>query len=428
MHWKVLRLVFASLLLPAVALAANPASRITFIFALYFTPEPAASPDDEFAALLKGEFHELNDVAAVMPFWRTTAELPPPSEKSLRFMSVEVDDAQGAAARKSSRVFCLLFTAPPEHILKANRLANALVGRLAEKTGALPWDDECRLLYSAPAWRERRIDSWEGDIPDMRREVNRHSYRNPELVRVITVGMSKFNLPDLVLTEVSPGSADSAANTIIACSQALVEGAWPDQSQLALDFTKLRHAKARAYQQANPRKGASGRVDVSFRNAPLEEGDANNRLWALDFPNVAMPTLSEREGVAFDRLYGADDVMFKAKHGDPEMIAARDKARAAFLANEANFRKGLPYNERLLVKKAFQVAGNTEYMWVEVVRWNPQSVEGLLANDSFYDAKMRTGLKVTVTLDEVYDYLYYKADGSEQGNETGKVLMSREGK
>jgi hypothetical protein len=65
-------------------------------------------------------------------------------------------------------------------------------------------------------------------------------------------------------------------------------------------------------------------------------------------------------------------------------------------------------------------------MWVEVVGWKPATIEGILMNDSHFDEKLREGRKVSVDLMDVYDYIHYKADGTQDGNETGKVISEGE--
>lgn len=109
------------------------------------------------------------------------------------------------------------------------------------------------------------------------------------------------------------------------------------------------------------------------------------------------------------------------------MAAASERARKAFFAQEERFRRGLAPGEHLLIKAGFKAADQTEFMWVEVTKWKKDAIEGILSSDPYYVKKLRAGMRVTVALADVYDYILYKPDGSEEGNETGKVLMSRGG-
>jgi uncharacterized protein YegJ (DUF2314 family) len=67
-----------------------------------------------------------------------------------------------------------------------------------------------------------------------------------------------------------------------------------------------------------------------------------------------------------------------------------------------------------------------EWMWVEVTKWtDAKRLEGILWNDPFHIRKLKAGAKVTVATEEVFDYIFYHADGREEGNETG-VLMEKQ--
>jgi uncharacterized protein YegJ (DUF2314 family) len=70
-----------------------------------------------------------------------------------------------------------------------------------------------------------------------------------------------------------------------------------------------------------------------------------------------------------------------------------------------------------------------EWMWVEVMRW-PESglVEGILKNDPFYVSTLRAGARVEVKAADIFDYLFYRKDGSREGNETGDVISKQSGR
>lgn len=90
-------------------------------------------------------------------------------------------------------------------------------------------------------------------------------------------------------------------------------------------------------------------------------------------------------------------------------------------------RRGFEPNERLMVKAPFAYdVDNNEYMWVEVTGWKEEAITGVLMNDPYHVKGLKSGMRVTVKLSNVYDYLHYRPDGTFEGNETGKVLEKRE--
>lgn len=407
------------------AAGTSPApERVGFEFALYFTPAPKTDPEKALADLLAAEFPGLRDPLTVRHKWSGLADYAPPSPESFRYVTVDLTMEQGAAMAKSERVFILGFEALPADLLRANREANALVLRLAELTDGLPWDAECRLLYSRAAWRQRRVDSWQGDVPDVRGYVNMHAYRNPELVRIITLGMRKFGLPDLVVAQMPAGNSRAAGNTLNACAQRLLEGQRLDGGPFPLILADIVHAGVRGALLAQPLKGATGRATLRLAKAAWEDGDPQNRLLALEFPEAEGRSTLEKQAAALAALYGAADEVVGRRAGDEALKAASEKARRDFLAKVPRFRQGLEPNERLVVKVPFVIGDQTEYMWVEVTGWQAAKLEGVLMNDSRFDEALRVGRRLTISLKDVYDYIHYKPDGSEEGNETGKVLQA----
>jgi uncharacterized protein YegJ (DUF2314 family) len=422
-------------LLPAEAAVPSGAKGpVTLHIALYFAPAPKTDPQKALAGLIEKGGPELTpagvsakaDDITVGSDWVPLADYAPLPPESYRYFAIGVSPDLAEPISRSQRVLVLHFSAPGSKALRANQLACTLVYELANATGGLPWDEECRLLYAAEDWKQLRVDTWQGTLPDMRTQVTMHAYRNPTLVRLITLGMKKFGLPDLCITEVPSSHTRSAGNLINACLQSLAEGNWPEQGRFTLVLAELRHDKARASALENPLDKATGRLVLSFRNTPLEEGDPNNRLWTPDFPDFKAASLTERLVLATASLYGSEETVQKSDKNDPEMKAARERAHREFMAKLPSLQRPFDPNERLIVKAPFIVDEGTEYMWVEVLHLKKGSLEGVLINDSIYDSRLRAGQRTTVRYEDVYDYLHYKPDGTEEGNETGKLLERRE--
>ncbi len=408
-------------------------SPVAFHIALYFSPTPKTDPQRLLADLIEKAAPELSAAGAsakadditVGSDWVPLTEYPPLAPNSYRHFAIGVTQDMDEPISRSQRVLVLHFAAPGEKALRANQIACSLISQLAASTGGLPWDEECRQLYSPEKWKQHRVDTWQGPLPDMRSQVTMHAYRNPTLVRLITLGMKKFGLPDLCIAEVPSSNTRAAGNLINACLQSLVEGNWPEKGRFTLVLAALRHDKVRESALENPLEKATGRLVLSFRNAPPEEGDPTNRLWTPDFPEFSASTFTERLELGTASLYGSEEKVLMSRKDDPEMKAARERAHRDFMAKLPSLQRPFAPNERIIVKAPFSVSEGTEYMWVEVLHLKEDTLEGVLINDSLYDTRLRTGLRTTVRYADVYDYLHYKADGTEEGNETGKILEKR---
>lgn len=437
---KILRWLLAGCFIAVVVLAAEPTAKksaeaeIFVEFALYFAPKPAADPEALLRKLVAEPAYRMRfddaenpgAVARVFARWTPLTEYRPPDARNLRYTGVGVKPELADALAEAERVFVVGFKTTRSGAFVTNRQACRLFAELARATGGYIWDEETRQVFSLAAWEQRRVATWQDNLPDMREHVTMHAYANPELLRIITLGMRKFGLPDVVFPEAPRQYSRGFGNTINALIQRLAEGERAQDNRLRLRLADIRHAAARESALANPGERATGVAELSLTPAALEEGDPKNTLWRIDFPGEKGAEAIERAMAGMDRLFGSTDKVTGVRSRDDEMLAARERARAAFFAQEKRFRAGLAVGEHLLVKGPFREEGQTEYMWVEVVSWGPRHVEGILSSEPHYVKRLRSGARVQVTFDEIYDYILHKPGGEEEGNETGKVLQRRE--
>ena len=94
------------------------------------------------------------------------------------------------------------------------------------------------------------------------------------------------------------------------------------------------------------------------------------------------------------------------------------------------FEKGLKAGESLLVKAPFPAdSGGNEWMWVEVKKLKADgTIIGTLANEPNDVADLLEGDEVVVVEAEVFDWILKEKNGTQLGNETGKVMLKRLGR
>ena len=77
----------------------------------------------------------------------------------------------------------------------------------------------------------------------------------------------------------------------------------------------------------------------------------------------------------------------------------------------------------MLLKAPFETSsGGNEWMWVEVSSWKGGAIDGLLGNEPAEVPGLHAGATVRVNEKDIFDYIFYKADGSTEGNETGREI------
>lgn len=410
------------------------AGTAAFEHAVYYLPTSTKPPGRLFEMLLP-RFPSLrlatskDDTAATVRLVeKEVADYAPPSLDLLEHSGHGLSKEQAAALQGCREVFVLDFRYAPSEGLTVLRESQELLLALAEETGGLLWDEETREVFTPEAWRERRLGHWTGSLPDVPFHFTIHLYRNDALLRAVTLGLGKFGLPDLVVEDLPASAGKSVGSLINLTAQTLLEkGRLDAPGKLHVDVVALREQNLRGSLSKSYEKGATGRADLSLVVGRKDEGDAENRLWEIDFPLSGHSTRLEAQGALLVSLFGATDAITRVQHDD-ELLEASRKAKEEFPRLAALARKGFAPGQRLLLKAPFRTdSGGNEWMWVEVVAWKGDLVDGVLQNDPFEVSGLEAGARVEFRASDAFDYILYDADGTREGNTTGEILRRREG-
>jgi len=309
--------------------------------------------------------------------------------------------------------------------------AAGIAADLALALGGVVDDPEARLVFDAAAFEERALEEgFEGRRPVAYRHFAIHQYEvDGGLLRSISVGLSKLGLPDLVVNGHARSNARSLGNLLNVVAQALVEGqAVARSGWLEVDLAKLEAAGFREEMKAAIVGEGKGRATLSIAVGAREDGDADNALLELTFAGRS-GSRPERQETLIGQFWGhGEDEVSRFKH-DEELLAESARAKARLLALKPAWTKRRAPGDQLLVKGPFETStGGNEWMWVEVTRWEGAVIEGLLANTPDDVPGLALGAKVRVMEADVFDYLLTRADGTEEGNTTGKLMERRQGR
>jgi uncharacterized protein YegJ (DUF2314 family) len=338
----------------------------------------------------------------------TIDKLPAPAREILPFASAGLSDADQAKLAAARGVRALAILAPTDAWAETLADTNAVVAALADKSGCFVWDQGAKLAFTPRGFREQRVAKFDPKKPRLAPQVNAHAYRDGELLRIVTLGMEKAGLPDV--------SVDQFPSAVGEQMQALVFLVCE-----AMSATKGPTATVRV-------DGPDGRhVDVALASVTPAEGDEDNRQVTIVFPGPASESLQQRQHRLLDAVFGAiPPKASSVKPGDPELNAARQRARAQLPRVKAAFKKGLAADDRLSVKVPFHVEDNVEWMWIEVTAWTGATVRGVLHDDSVYASGPRAGAHVSAAEADIFDYYLEYGDGREEGNETSRILQRRQ--
>lgn len=358
---------------------------------------------------------------------RSIAEYPAPDQEDLVFFGIGVSKEQGAQLQRSPAVLVLSFASPMAEGDRLHRDALRLVHGLASELGGLAWDSETRQVFSPEAWKAQRIATL-SEVLDVEDHVAMRAYGDGEMTRVVTLGMRKLGLPDVVASGVAAPNSRSMGSLINLVCQTLHESARiSDASLIRVDAARLDNAKARESQRKRLRTDASGRAALRMRFVQPEQGDADNRMIELVFSGTGA-SAQERQAQILEQIYGTKDGLLQADHGDAELKQARERALAEFRKLEARIRAPRVPGERFQVKAPFETPdGGHEWMWVEVQRWEGDTLVGILDNEPFAISGLRAGARVEVEVDSIFDYIHYLPSGERVGNETQAIIERQSG-
>ena len=151
-----------------------------------------------------------------------------------------------------------------------------------------------------------------------------------------------------------------------------------------------------------------------------------NRLVQITFDRYKNRDLHARQEELLSTMFGWEDLVIGVRHDDA-LLAASRKAREQLPALREHFNKSMKPGEYVQIKVPFPASGGgNEYMWVEISSWNGDKIKGLLKNEPVNIPTLHGGQMVEVSEAKIFDYLHTQPDGTQEGNETSKIIQAQE--
>lgn len=415
--------------LPAGPLAAPS---IRFEHAIYLPPSAQASPLIVEQLLRRhSELQRVDKLAdkvermtiAVHVENDVRKDFPPPDPHLLKYVGHGLTAAHVESLQKSTQAIVLAFAHPQKDVWRSLRHATELAAEVARATGGLILDVETREVFTPEEWERRRLAEWTDEIPEVTGHTTIHIYQHGELARAVTLGMAKFGLPDIVMDDFPWSIQRPVGNTINLLSQALAEGTLLGRGgTLDLDIRRIRNASLRDANLTTLEKNGTGVAHLLIIDGDRDDGDPDNRLIEVAFDAYEGNDFHAKREAMLDALFGSTDETTFVDHDDAVLAASR-KARENLPALRTAFNAGLAPGELILVKAPFPTDdGRNEWMWVEVSRWEGNSIRGILQNDPSVIRNLHAGQMVEVKESELFDYIRRQPDGSQEGNTTSAFL------
>lgn len=343
----------------------------------------------------------------------------PPDLEYLEYSSVGLTEKEKNDLQKSKKALVLDFFFEKEQLYSALKITNEAIHNLVKNKNVVIFDSETGESFSKEAWKETRL--FEKNDVNIANHIVIHLYQKDQFCRAITLGMSKFGLPDIVMENLSCHSGSSFYNIINLTAQTLLEKYDINENwELKLDIVKIKNKELKSFFLSTCYDNAKKKAPITFITGTSEQGDPENRLIEISFEGDN-PQIAHDELIS--TLFGSVDEIALVTHNE-RILEASERAKSRIPELKKMFQEGLPLDTHLLVKFPFEYGPDQrEWMWIEVTKWTENSVSGLLQNDPVYVKDLKSGQKVSKDIRDMFDYMIYKPDGSYEGNETGKIMM-----
>ena len=411
---------------------------VHFEFAIYYISPPTGSPVESFKIKLGKQNPNLKIIDRLPTAPKdafVTAKLSnqaqkdytPPTARMIQYFGRGLTADQAQRLQQSNTALILDFAHPTKLAFIALHDEEQVVEKVARETGGLIWDQETREIFTPDAWRDRRLNSWADGVPEISKHIVIHAYNGDQLVREITLGMAKFGLPDIVVNDFPWAFNDAVGNLIDVFAQKMIEGAAINKSgKFDLDLHSIKNQNARNAQLDFMKPNASAIAKLTLINGKWEKGDPENRLIEIDPGQYPGPDRYAQLDAMLSQMFGTEDSVKYVKH-DKELLDASEAAKAKLPQLQKAFKAGLKPAEYILVNAPFKTkTGGNEWMWIEVTRWDGDSIEGLLEGEPDQVLGLKAGQMVKVSQSDVFDYLHHYPNGQIEGNETSKIIEKME--
>ncbi|MEL6344228.1 MAG: DUF2314 domain-containing protein [Myxococcota bacterium] len=236
--------------------------------------------------------------------------------------------------------------------------------------------------------------------------------------RLVTRGMAKLGLPDLIMDELNEDEINGAALVLNTTAQMLFERGYSTIGRL--DGGAIRADAVRTLAC-----GVTG--DLVLKDAEPQPNDPLGPLATVSFSGTIQACVPSPEAPI--TLAAPPPEQSPPPVATPPSGAALEAAKSAAMSQlqgpiRQRFAAGLSPDEMLWVKAPFDgPQGRTEWMWVEVQQWRSDGlIIGPLTSTPRLSTDLKRGDVVAVDSSTVFDYLWKREDGTRAGNTTQALL------
>ena len=414
--------------------------RIFFEFAIYFFDDNNNDLNkikdfilenyNEFQIVEKPNKNVKDTQLRIIQIDDVSTKYRPPDIGYLDYFGRGLSSEQKQRLQNVEKAYIFGFYCYKEGIWNIEKRACNLIYSMSNDIDGIIWDETTRECFTKEFWKEKRIDLWTDSIPDISNHIVMHFYKEGEFYRLVTLGMSKFGLPDIVIDKISSHIGESVGGLINLTCQTLCERGYIDEEgKLLVDIDRLKNEDLKNLLYKTLQENAQKKAILNIFIGKNEKGDPDNILLEIRFGEITKRNCQVELTELMDNIFGSkDDEVISVQH-DKEILKASKRAKEKLPELKKKFNEGFEPGEYILLKLPFTYGDdNNEWMWIEVIKWEKKKIIGILQNDPYYIENLKAGAEVNGKEKDVFDYIHYFSDGKNEGNETGKIMQKMSNK
>ncbi len=354
-------------------------------------------------------------------------DFPAPDPDYLSY-SKGINENEIADLQNPKSAVALSFIGPNTDAAEMQRKIAEYIERISSRRSCLIMDYTTYEAFNSESWKTLRLKNLQPENTYIPAHITIHTYRDTEYCRAVTLGMEKFGLPDLSIQNISCKNQASFGSLMNAVVQL-----WYEQdsiyydSTMLVDINSIKNKLAFESLTSDLLEGAKLKATVKLKDIVPHQGDAANKQFEIVFEDTDYEFAQQEQDAIMTSLFGAEDEDISYISHDEELLRLSEEAKINFEKLRSVFNSGLEPGSVLMVKSPFKTSdGGNEWMWVEVTKWSGEDLKGILQNDPFHIPNLKAGAIVDVKQYEMFDYIYYRADGTTEGNKTTELIMKME--
>ena len=344
--------------------------------------------------------------------------LKPPSLDYLKAFGKNLAPAEKVTLQSCKRILAITFYGGNQNINTEQRKIHKFLAALNKDSDHIIADFVTLEYFNDDTWNKRRVKYFEDTKANVADQILIKMKKiDSSRCRAVTFGMEKFCLPDISIRQFSCQESKKYTDVLLLVAQALSEKRAVSQDSILLIQPKeLKNEKWNHYfSEINPAKEFS----IQLKNTNPQIGDKNNLQL-----EIRSDSITKLVHTIFDTKRHLQYV-----YHDDKILEISDLAKKELPTLKQAFNMDRLVDDYLLIKAPIITNdSNKEWMWVKVLRWEKQIIEGSLYNTSSRNAHLKEGVVVSVDEKDVFDFIIKNEKGEFIGNETEKYLLSQKEK